>query len=190
MTIDDIPLEEVTGPSDNEVKAVVALAREQWRLEDKVADLRRQLAEAEEQLKNVAERELPNLLVELGIEGLPLKGGVKLELDTEVYASITQANREAAFEWLEAHEHGDIIKRQFTVSFGKEEEQFAAKFKRDLARRKRPLDTTIKRSIHPGTLNKWTREVLAAGEVIPEDLFGVFRKRVTKLIRPKKEGPV
>lgn len=185
---DDIALEFPEGLSDNAIKSVVGLAREQWQLEAKVASLERQLKETREALANVAERELPNLMVELGIEGLPLAGGVQLKLATEVYASINKDSQSAAHDWLEANGHEDLIKREFTIRFDRQDETWAKKFQRDLDKRKRPLAVKVKRAVHPQTLNAWVRESLLAGVTLPEDVFGVFRKRIAKLLRPKGEA--
>lgn len=183
----DIPLEDQHQPSDNELKAVVTLARQQWQLERKVADLERQLKEAVQQLRDLAERELPNLMVEVGMKQLTLQNGVALKLDTEVYASISKAAAEQAHSWLEEHGHADLITREFKIRFNREDEKWADKFQRDLNRRKRPLNAQLRRAVHPQTLNAWVRETLLAGAVIPEELFGVFRKRVAKLTMPKTE---
>lgn len=184
----EIPLDDDRpAPSDNELKSVVGLAREQWKWEREIGRLKDELKKAEEALKNVAERELPNLLVEIGMTQFKLSNGALLELKTETYASISAEHRAAAHKWLEDHEHGNIIKREFNIRFNRGDEAWAKKFQRDLAQRKKPLAVVVKRAVHPQTLQAWVREALAAGITVPEDIFGIFKKRVTKLTPPKQE---
>lgn len=183
--MNDIPLEEDREPSDNELKSVVGLAREQYQLERDIEKLEEQLKEKREQLKNVAERELPQLMTEIGLSGYTLKDGTQLALQETVYASPTKDNLPAVHQWLEEHGSGDIIKRKFVIQFNKEDERWAKKFQRDLDQRKRPLDTTVDRAVHPQTLQKFVRESLVAGVNLPEDIFGIYKKKTTKLIPPK-----
>lgn len=186
----DVELEEAHTPSDNEIKSIQALARTQYALQQEIADLEAKLKVAKERLRTCSEADLPTLMVELGVTGLSLDNGWKLDLDTKVYASITKEKNDEANTWLEKNKHGDIIKRVFEIKFGKDDEAWAKKFERDLKARKKPLQYAVKRAVHPQTLQAWVREALVSGLTLPEDLFGVFRKRVAILTPPKKpEAP-
>ena len=90
----DVELEEAHTPSDNEIKSIQELARKQYQLQQDIADLETKLKAAQEALRSVAELDLPALMVELGVNGLTLNNGWKLDLTTNVYASITKAKAE------------------------------------------------------------------------------------------------
>lgn len=52
---------------------------------------------------------LPAKMEEMGIESAKIKGVGRIGIRPELYASILADNREAAYEWLREHGHGDII---------------------------------------------------------------------------------
>lgn len=186
VATDLIPLEDAKPLSDNEIKSVVELARQQWQLEKDIERLQAELEEKKRELDAISLKELPQLMTELGIRGQTMSDGTELELKEEVYGTITGEKAPLAFKWLEDHEHGDLIKRQFTILFGRDDEAWAKKFTRDLAQRKRPLNSSVKRAVHPQTLNKWLREMIKEGKSFPEELFGVHRRKVAVLKPPKK----
>lgn len=184
----DVELEDAERPlSDNELKSVTALARQQYDLEKKIKELETELEEKRKELKGLKEAELPNMMNELGLQGFTLSNGWAIRIDPQIYASISKENQDEAYTWLESNGHGDLIKREFNIKFNKEQEKDVKKFQRDLSKRKKPLNVSIKKSVHHQTLNSWVRESIAGGIVIPEKTFGVYRQKVAVLVPPKKE---
>ena len=92
-----------------------------------------------------------------------------------------KANEVKAFAWLEENDQARLVKRQFTVEFGKDEERWADKFQRDCAQRKKPLHMKRKKAVHPQSLQAFVKEQLNEGVAIPMDLFGVMRQRFSKV---------
>ena len=101
---------------------VRALAEQQAVLEAEVENLESQLKAKKDALKDVAECLLPGLLADVGLTSLSLADGTKLEVQDNIFASIDDANREAAHAWLREHGHGDLIKNVVSVTFGKGED--------------------------------------------------------------------
>ena len=73
------------------------------------------------------------MLSEMGLSYLKLADGSSVEVKTNYSATITQANKEKAFNWLRENGLGDIIKNELTVSFGRNEDNKAAEYA-DLAK--------------------------------------------------------
>ena len=64
----------------------------------------------------------------MGLSFLKLQDGSSVEVKTNYSATITQANKEAAFNWLRENGLGDIIKNEISVSFGRNEDNKAADY--------------------------------------------------------------
>lgn len=175
---DDVPV----GP--NLMAQLMAVADEQESLESQIEELEANLEKAKADLREVAEKRLPALLD--GLRGsLLLDDGRTIEITEKMRASIAGAKADPACEWLDEHGHGGLVKREFVISFGKDDEAWARKFQRDLARRKKPLAVKVKRTVHHKTLESWVNEQFKEGVDIPKDVFGVYRQRMAKVKRPE-----
>ena len=65
---------------------------------------------------------IPTMMSEMGLAELKLQDGSHLKVSTSYRATITEANKEAAFNWLRDNGLGDIIKNEILVSFGRNED--------------------------------------------------------------------
>jgi hypothetical protein len=185
---------EVEAPSDGDIKKISETARAVVLLENEIARLAAALAEKQTILKSLQESALPNAMSEAGVTALELAKGWKLQIEEIVSASIPRGAREGtpdlrpeAFAHLETLGAGDLVKHVITISFGRGEEAWAAKFLRDCAQRKRPLNAVREDSVHSGTLSAFVRERRANGALTDDDrrLFGVFEIRKAVVKRPK-----
>ena len=163
----------------NSMARLSGLARDQKKAEAKVADLQRQLQEAQEELDRIAGRELPDLMQELRLKDFTTEDGVRIEVKESIHTSIPKARQNEAFEWLEKNGHAGMIKRKFVISFNRDEEAWAKKFQADLSKRKKPVQSTIERKVEPPTLKAFVTRELEQGVDIPQELFGVHRRKLT-----------
>lgn len=168
-------------PEESQLAELSRLADRQAEAEREVARAEATLAEAQEKLREVSEKAIPDLMERLGLEKFTTTSGFTVDIKEILRTSITKANADAAHNWLDEHGHGSIVKRLFAITFGKDEEKWAAKFQRDLAQRKKPVNAVISRSVHPSTLKSFVKTSLEEGEDIPLDLFSVHRQRVSKI---------
>ena len=65
---------------------------------------------------------IPTMMSEMGLAELKLHDGSHLKVSTTYRATITEANKETAFNWLRENGLGDIIKNEILVSFGRNED--------------------------------------------------------------------
>lgn len=168
-------------PKDNVLGQLAGMAQEQKADEALVARLEEELAAAKEKLKTISEVTIPKFMDDCGMKDFTTKDGLRIDIVETIRGSIPKASETQAFSWLEDHNSGRLIKREFKIEFGKDEEAWAKKFQADLAKRKRPLKATVKRAVHPQTLAAYVREQLEAGVAIPLDVFGVYRQRASKV---------
>ena len=161
------------------------------KLADKIKEmqaLQQQLEIQEEALKqkkkdieHISGEVIPTMLSEMGLSFLKLQDGSSVEVKTNYSATITQANKEKAFNWLRENGLGDIIKNEISVSFGRNEDHKAADYA-ELAK-SRGLDPMQKLKVEPMTLKALVRERMEAGKEMPTELFNIYVGNKTTIKR-------
>lgn len=121
----------------------------------------------------IVEEDIPEIMTECGLTEFKTASGRKITIKDEVHANISQANVDAAHEWLEEHGHGGIVKRDVVVSFNKDQEEEAKEAAAGL-RANFPA-VKVKSNIHSSTLKAWVSSRLREGEEIPPSI--TYEKR-------------
>lgn len=132
-----------------------------------------------ESLRKLCEEEMPELFNEVGVSGIILPNGVTVQVDTSIHCGIPADRKEDAFEWLKANNHGDLIKNEFTVKFGRKEDNMVTEFKETAE--KLGLKYDNKQKVEPMTLKAFVKEQMKTGVQLPQDLFGIFVRRVVNI---------
>jgi len=135
-----------------------------------IAAATQKLKEAKEKSRVLREETIPGAMLELGIESITLETGQKVTIKQEVYAAIPAANKMQAFQWLNDHGYGGLIKTAVITAFGKGERETAVQLA--VAMRSDGLDSSFIETIHPQTLKAWLKEQIRNGKAVPMDLFG------------------
>jgi len=141
----------------------------------------KQIKEKKKHLEYLSGEIIPTMLSEMGLSSLKLADGSSVEVKTNYSATITQANKEAAFNWLRENGLGDIIKNEISVSFGRNEDNKAADYA-ELAKGQ-GLEPKQKLKVEPMTLKALVRERIEAGKDMPTELFNVFVGNKTTIKR-------
>ena len=149
------------------------------------------IEEIEAKLKNLKKSRdvisgdiIPTMMSEMGLAELKLHDGSHLKVSTSYRATITEANKEAAFNWLRENGLGDIIKNEISVSFGRNEDNKAADYA-ELAKGQ-GFQPTQKMKVEPMTLKALVRERIEAGKEMPTELFNVFIGNKTTIKRKQE----
>lgn len=170
----------VTLPTESiDLTELQRLAEAQARAEAKVKNIEAQLNAAKDELREIAERRLPELMDSIGLDTFTTQSGLKIKVKEIIRASIPKANEHRAFAWLRATGNGALIKRQLTVSFGMGEDDEADNLSTELSSEYE--DVQDKTSVHQSTLKSFITKKLQEGENIPIELFGVHRQRCTEV---------
>ena len=135
------------------------------------------------ELEHLSGEVIPTMMSEMGLSQLKLMDGSTIDVKPFYNATITQANKEAAFNWLRNNDLGDIIKNEVVVSFGRGEDNKAADYA-ELARGQ-GLQPTQKLKVEPMTLKALVRERIEAGKEMPAEIFSVFVGNKTTIKRKK-----
>tara|TARA_Y100000310_G_C20613886_1_gene779527 strand:+ start:994 stop:1527 length:534 start_codon:yes stop_codon:yes gene_type:complete len=146
-----------------------------------VEDAEQLLKDCKETLREFEETRIPDVMAELGLSEIILDTGDRISITKEYYAKIPEMKIEEAFNWLKNHGLGSVIKNVISSTFGKGEGEYAEKLKEFLADQK--MGCKEKKSVHHQTLKALVKERYEAGEDIPEELFGIHVKNVTKITK-------
>ena len=160
----------------NEVQKMESLVSEISGIEDK-------LKQRKKDLDHLSGEIIPTMMSEMGLSQLKLMDGSQIDVKPFYNATITQANKEAAYNWLRSNGLGDIIKNEVVVSFGRGEDNKAAEYA-ELAKGQ-GLQPTQKLNVEPMTLKALVRERIEAGKPMPAEIFSVFVGNKTTIKRKK-----
>ena len=135
------------------------------------------------ELEHLSGEVIPTMMAEMGLSHLKLMDGSSVDVKPNYSASISIANREAAFGWLRNNGLGDIIKNEISVSFGRNEDNKAADYA--ALATERGYQPTQKLKVEPMTLKALVRERIEAGKEMPTEIFNVFVGNKTTIKRSK-----
>ena len=159
-------------PSDNYLRSVSNLAEAMLSLQRQKKLLEERIAEVNRKYNRLADEDLPQLMIEVGVAKIELETGETVEVKPTYGAHIKAENKPEAFQWLRQKGFDDIIKNTVSLAFGRGEDDRAQEFI-DVATAAGHVPDQ-KTDIHPQTLKAWVRERIESGESIPMELFGVF----------------
>jgi hypothetical protein len=155
---------------------------------ERLSTLQQEIEKQEDALKqkkknfeHLSAEVIPTMMAEMGLSHLKLMDGSSVDVKPNYSASITIANKDAAFQWLRDNNLGDIIKNEISVSFGRNEDNKAADYA-SLAS-ERGYQPTQKLKVEPMTLKALVRERIEAGKELPTELFNVFVGNKTTIKR-------
>lgn len=174
---------EVVAPTDDQLRWVAELVKQQISYEDDLARLEDQVQKLTKSLTAIKTLTLPEVMKEIGLVRVDLTTGEKLMIKTVIGASIKIENRGKAHAWLRKSGFGSLIKNEITARFGMGQEKKARDILTLLLKKKCEADA--KEFVHTQTLSAFVREQLEAGRKIPQSLLGVFQYEESKITRPK-----
>jgi len=157
---------------NDQLSGISALARRAKQLEREIADQEDALKELKSQFRKVTEEALPEALSELGMTSFRMEDGSSIDIKPFYSASISEARRAEAYQWLRDRGFDDIIKNTVSVRFGRGEDELCSRLLGLLGQQGYPAEQSEK--IEPQTLKAWVKERVERGEEFPTELFGAF----------------
>lgn len=187
MNIDPSELEPTVSANTDELKAYI---EEAYQLDIEIAELNRQLEQKGNRLKTLMNKDIPDTMDRIGtnVFGVP---GTRTECRIQPFyhASIPEASKEEAFEWLEKNEHGDLIKNAMKVEFNREDADAAKRIfdrvRQMLAQEEINAKPVMDKTVHWKTLTSFIKEQVEEGKVLPLGIFGATVGRVAKFKETK-----
>lgn len=163
------------------VSELVSLMTEQQRI---VERLTQELETAKASLRRTETEDLPELMAEVGLTELTTKEGVEVSVVSDVTCGISEGRMPAAIKWLADRGYDGIVKTEVSVKFGRGEYAQAQELAEGI--QGQGLSAELSNSIHNQTLKSFVKERMAAGDVVPFDLFGIHPFSRAKLKMKKR----
>ena len=142
-------------------------------LDDKIKTLK-------ETETTLSEQTIPDLMHRAGVSLIKLDDGSKVEVKPFYSARIPVSRTEEAFTWLRDNGHGDLIKNNVLLTFGRTQDNEAKSLVADLREKGHNVKQTEK--VEPMTLKAFVKEQIQEGKNVPSDVFGVYVASKTKII--------
>lgn len=155
--------------SNTELAEVSSLVSAILDVEGEVESLELALKERKEKLAQLKERELPDLMNQIGLSSFKTADGKKVSVKKDYKNTII--NEEEAFRWLEETGNSSIIKTELKLNFGKGERELCQEAEKLLSDNN--LSFNKKEGVNAMTLNAFTREQLEHGIQFP-DCFSIY----------------
>ena len=131
-------------------------------MEDQLKIMEEALKTKKKEIDRVSGEVIPTMLSEMGLSQLKLADGSSVDVKPFYSATISVQNKDRAYSWLRTNGLGDIIKNDISVSFGRNEDNKAAKYA-ELAK-SNGYQPTQKLKVEPMTLKALVRERIEAGK--------------------------
>jgi len=170
-----------TGPSEDSMTRLSALVEQLSAAEIKTTNAKSALDLAKRAEDEIAEKLIPELMDEIGLETVTTTSGLKVKVKVTPRTSIKKENKGAAYKWLEDHGDGGIIKRSIGVAFTIEQQEEAKKLASSLRGAFENVSEDMK--VEPSTLKAHITRLVAQGENVPLELFGYFEQRRARVSR-------
>ena len=185
-------LADVAPASNKEIGALADLAQKMVDLENQIERDEELLKQKKQNLRMLAEHDIPDMMQELNMRSFELTNGFSLEVKAIIQATIPSSGaierakeesvraelivlQQQCFNWLRENGGADLIKSAVEVKFGRGEEQDCKNFTDQL--RDHNLNYKQATAVHPQTLNGFIKERMEAGKDVPMELFRVFTGR-------------
>ena len=153
---------------------------------NKLLETQNEIAKLEDRLKTfkttettLSEQTIPNLMQQAGVSLIKLKDGSSVEIKPFYAARIPSSKVEEAFEWLRTNGHGDLIKNNVMLTFGRNQDNEAKSLVAEL--RDKGHNVKQAEKVEPMTLKAFVKEQIQDGKNVPADLFGVYVASKTKI---------
>ena len=163
----------------DEVKEISEACNKLTSQNQKVETIQKSLKEAEEEARRLSEEVIPTLMQQAGVSSIKLDNGTSVEVSPYYYAKISEDRKAEAFQWLRENNHGDLIKNNVSVSFGKGEDSNAVKLKSELEAKGLVVDQ--KQDVHWQTLRGFVKEQIEKNKTLPSETFGLYIANRTKI---------
>ena len=172
--------QEVIQKTDN-IKTLADQVEKLNSLQQRIELQESDLKNTKKEFDHLSGEVIATMMAEMGLSHLKLMDGSSVDVKPNYSASITVANKDAAFNWLRNNGLGDIIKNEILVSFGRNEDNKAADYA--ALAEERGFQPTQKLKVEPMTLKALVRERLEAGKTMPTEIFNVFVGNKTTIKR-------
>jgi len=166
--------EEPIEIKEDSLKKILELVALQKKIQEDIQILEKALNDANRDLIEVSRNQIPAIMQGFNLSELKLSSGEKITVEDKLKASITKDNLEVAYTEMSKDGSEILFKKGIKIENAPNEEEILQIL----------LDNNIpynmEKSIHPQTLNKFCRERMEKGLLIPNGI-SVYTYQETKI---------
>lgn len=163
--------EDAAANQDDVLGKISKLADDMHNLDKKIAVQNLELKKLNEQRRQIAEEQLPELFNEVGMAELTTRSGLPLKLSNKVFTNISKDRKPKAIQWLDDNGQGGMIKRCVIIDFDKTKEDKVKALLRLIG--KGWPNNRVELDVHGSTVKAFVKRQLEEGKNIPQDIFGI-----------------
>ena len=152
-------------------------------LEDEIKMDEERLSRKKAEADKLSQQVIPEIMESMNLKTMKLKDGSAIEVKEIYSATIPVAKKGGAYNWLRENGHGDLIKNEIIVSFGRNEDNKAREYA-NLAE-SNGFQPEQKLKVEPMTLKALYRELVEKNKDLPSEHFNLFKGNKTKITRSK-----
>jgi hypothetical protein len=180
----DLAREDERVATPDQLETIKRLATAARVTEAKLREARQVVKDLEKKLDKILSRDLPEIMDQAGVPVLTVAAmgnmsGYTVQVKTMYSANIAagwdQERRRAAFDWLETHGHGSLIKTDVITTFSREDREQVSGFVKVLDQE--GLTFNVKETVPFQTLTAWLKEMVQSGNTPPLDTIGGYIER-------------
>jgi hypothetical protein len=168
-----------TEPSNADLEQLSTLAARLFKENKAVEEAEEKLKEAKKAATQTSEKDIPELMAQVGMKTFETKTGLKISIKKVIRASITQAKKIAAHKWIVDNGHGGMLKRSVMVAFNTDQAEEALALRKRLEGEFDMVKDDTK--VESSTLRAFIKRELEAGHEVPMELFGAHEQKRTTL---------
>lgn len=176
-------LADSAASAPNGLGKISELAEAYTELDEEIKDAETRLKILKERARDIAEKQLPDAMAEVGVAKFTLTDGSEVTVKPYYSAKITDEKREECFTWLQDNGHEALIKEEVVLTFNRGEHEKAEEFKAQLE--EQGMDFSGKMGVHSQTLTAFVKEQVESGAEFPLELFNVYIGQIAKIKRSK-----
>lgn len=170
-----IELEDDTMPTDEQIKVISDLCKQQLRAQKEVEEKEKELKEAQRKLRRIQEQELPDAMLAAGsgITMFETADGFNVSIKEDLKASIPKKNKPEAIAWLIEHGLESIVKENVEIPFDKGEVEKVDRLL-EVLERNGFNEFSVKPTVNTATVKAALKELIEQGVDVPESTFGLY----------------
>jgi phage terminase large subunit-like protein len=177
---DEFFVEETIPVTDESLASIAVLGDKFVKLSVQIKTLQEMLEKKQKEFNYVEQVLMPEAMDSVKMRSFELASGITIEVEPVLKISYPPGTIDAVEKWLDDHEHSGMVKRQIIAAVPRDVDYEVIKAIISFIK-KQKLSVKDNKSIHWQTLNAWAREMENNGQVIPEDIFNVYRARKAKI---------
>lgn len=170
--------------SEQELSRVSNLGNMLLGLEAEIATIEALLEKKKEALNKIQKQDLPDAMNDVGLSGLTLSNGIKLEVVPYYHAAVNDNDptlKEKALKWLRTNGAGALIKHEVKCALGTDAVKLLASLRGFL--NKKQIAFKDSQTVHPKTLSKFMQEKLETGQPFPLDIFRAHHGKMARIAK-------